>query len=879
MENFWDFCQADADFYELPYEDTGMPFPAAEKAAPVGWLKRRDGGWTHLLPSASMPPEQGWKVHVSVTAEHATATIDTIYEYCIEHGIAFKFLTSSRMHLLQNAKYAPRGGSGKFVTIYPADDSHLHAVLTELGDQLAGLEGPYILGDLRWREGPLYVRFGGYHKLLLQDGIGREVLAVRAPDGRLVPDIRGPIFAPPSWAPMPEFLLEAVASSAANSGEGLPYEVSKALHFSNGGGIYLAKDPSSGEQVVLREARPYAGLDGTGQDAVSRLYQEAETLRALADMEFVPHLFGTFQAWEHHYLVEEYIQGETLWDWMVAHNPVLGGESLGTAEYTATALGMLDQLEQMISRLNERGFVFADLHPRNVMVRPDGRLALVDFETAYRLETDREPTMGCPGFVSDHARSGRARDLYALSCLRVAMFLPLTALLDDARVDPADLVEAVTEVFPVPATLTHAAREGLRRPGVTRKKSRLRERFDIEEPGALRTLIGAVADSISGTATSERTDRLFPGDPQGLSDGGYNLAYGAAGVLAALHYAGRPIAAEHVDWLTAATRRHHARAGLYDGLAGAAVVLDTLGRHHDAAEAMDRAFSATTERAGHDLFSGLAGVGVALRHFACTTAESHWQDRLDVISHRLADVLPSTATGSSSDKRSPAGLLHGWGGAAVYFLRRYTDTNDSAYLDAARRAIDADLAHCAFSESGAMMVKRGSTALPFLGVGSAGLAAPIAEYLEHRTDERLAAAYDGILAACETTFTMESGLFGGRAGLLVSMAAAGRAAALRSHVHRLGWHAVDRADGVAFPGRWLLRLSMDLGTGSAGVLLALRATEIARSGFVSSDAERRRSRRSWAHGLGLPLPMTPDDAGHPILPGHKVRLVHQREEL
>lgn len=44
-----------------------------------------------------------------------------------------------------------------------------------------------------------------------------------------------------------------------------------------------------------------------------------------------------------------------------------------------------------------------------------------------------------------------------------------------------------------------------------------------------------------------------------------------------------------------------------------------------------------------------------------------------------------------------------------------------------------------------------------------------------------------------------------------------------AQVARLAWHAVDRAGALAFPGDQLHRLSADLATGSAGVLLALGA--------------------------------------------------------
>jgi hypothetical protein len=42
-------------------------------------------------------------------------------------------------------------------------------------------------------------------------------------------------------------------------------------------------------------------------------------------------------------------------------------------------------------------------------------------------------------------------------------------------------------------------------------------------------------------------------------------------------------------------------------------------------------------------------------------------------------------------------------------------------------------------------------------------------------------------------------------------------------VRRLNWHAVSYRGHMTFPGDQLLRLSMDLGSGTAGVLLALGA--------------------------------------------------------
>ena len=60
------------------------------------------------------------------------------------------------------------------------------------------------------------------------------------------------------------------------------------MHFSNGGGVYLGRDPRTDTEVVLKEARPHAGLDADGADAVARLDRETRCLRRLAGVPRVP---------------------------------------------------------------------------------------------------------------------------------------------------------------------------------------------------------------------------------------------------------------------------------------------------------------------------------------------------------------------------------------------------------------------------------------------------------------------------------------------------------------------------------------------------------------------------------------------------------------
>jgi hypothetical protein len=216
MEDYMWYCQHGLDFYDHP----GLS----------------DAG-THALLERRVP--DGWAVEI-------------VAKHCFARFVPFKVLTHRQTHLRLNGKYAPRGRSGKLITIYPSDPETLSSVLFELDAALEGKQGPYVLSDLRWRNGPLSVRYGGFNQMYTVDDRGQRVLAVRRPDGRLVPDSRGPSFRPPSWVELPDCVAEQQRMAKVETSGAMPYVVRKALHFSNGGGITNRSDPDVQDHVPAR---------------------------------------------------------------------------------------------------------------------------------------------------------------------------------------------------------------------------------------------------------------------------------------------------------------------------------------------------------------------------------------------------------------------------------------------------------------------------------------------------------------------------------------------------------------------------------------------------------------------------------------------------
>lgn len=834
------YCLVNRYFYDSTSRLSEHPrdFPLSRAPAPEGWTASNRGNWHVLHPIGADFPEQGWKVHVSACLDNVERVLDTVTDYCINRRVAFKFLRSVDALLLANAKYANRGSSGKFATIYPADEAQLERVLTELDEMLAGSAGPYVLSDLRWRQGPLYVRYGGFVERHCLSETGSVEPAIVDPHGRLVPDRRTPTFRYPDWVRLPPFLEPHLAARNSVKVDGLPYRIDRALHFSNGGGLYVAQDIATGAQVVLKEGRPHAGLDSDGTDAVARLRREQEMLERLAGLDTVPAVHDAFTLGEHHFLALEFIESTPLRKAIVARYPLvkLGADKQAIAEYTSWALDVHAKLERAVDAFHDRGVVIGDLHPFNVLLRPDGRVALVDFEVAAGIEEGRRQTLANPGFAAPRGWTGFDIDRYALACLRLFLFLPLTTLLAIDRAKAVHLAAAIAELFPVPAAFLDEAVQVIEdQPGSASPSPSSfysSRRFDPEHESWKQSR-ASLAGAILASATPDRDDRLYPGDIEQFQTGGLNLAHGAAGVLYALEVTGAGRYPEHEEWLLQRAMNPASRTtrlGFYNGLHGVAYVLDHLGYRAEALKVLDICASELDgrwDRLGLDLHGGLAGIGLNLAHFAAITADPSIRTAAITVAQAVADRLGTVdSVGEVSGGPHPyAGLMHGAAGPALLFIRLYEQTGQPALLDLARTALRQDLRRCVIRDDGSMEVNEGWRTMPYLAEGSAGIGLVLNHYLAHRDDDEFIEAMGRISRATRAPFYAAPGLFAGRAGLILYLCHGDgpQDRAIGDHIRRLAWHAIDYQGRPAFPGQELLRLSMDLATGTAGVLLAVGA--------------------------------------------------------
>jgi hypothetical protein len=400
--------------------------------------------------------------------------------------------------------------------------------------------------------------------------------------------------------------------------------------------------------------------------------------------------------------------------------------------------------------------------------------------------------------------------------------MPMTNLIGLHRVKAREFADIITEHFPVSREYLDQAVRVIVPPDTPPTPAPRIEADPAQWPRLRDDIVRAIVAS----ATPERDDRLFPGDPQVFGVGGLGLAYGAGGVLYALSVTGGGRYEQFEDWLAsrATNPPSGSRLGLYDGLHGAAFALEHLGHRQTALDTLDICLRDKWEALGPDLAGGLAGVGLNLLHFADRTGEP----ALRRAAHRAAELLvewdhPQDDSGISGGRHPHAGLMRGRSGQALFLIRMYDDTGDSRYLDAAAEGLRADLDRTVTRLNGSIEVNEGWRSMPYLDVGSAGIGLAVDQYLARRHDERFVEANKGIDVATRSAMYILPGLFSGRAGILAyQVSRRPRTDPLvAEQIRNLSWHALPYGGGMAFPGTGLLRLSMDLATGTAGVLLAL----------------------------------------------------------
>ncbi|MDX5152363.1 MAG: bifunctional protein-serine/threonine kinase/phosphatase [Acidiferrobacterales bacterium] len=143
------------------------------------------------------------------------------------------------------------------------------------------------------------------------------------------------------------------------------YEISRELHNSSRSHVYLAVDKESGQQVVLK----VPSVDLRDDEAyLERFLMEEWVARRVENAHILKPCEQTRKR-NYLYIVTEYIDGQTLVQWM-HDNPKPDIE---------TVRNIIEQIAQGLQALHRQEMLHQDLRPNNIMIDSAGTVKLIDF--------------------------------------------------------------------------------------------------------------------------------------------------------------------------------------------------------------------------------------------------------------------------------------------------------------------------------------------------------------------------------------------------------------------------------------------------------------------------------------------------------------------
>ena len=586
------------------------------------------------------------------------------------------------------------------------------------------------------------------------------------------------------------------------------------------------------------------------------LLKEARVLRRMQHSPFVPRFVELFQEWDHHFLVEEYVEGVLLSSYRALEDVGLLVQRTLTAQRVTDFCRRFGRLAatliEAIEEFHRHGVILGDLAPSNVFVDVDTlAVKLIDFEGAF-IEGEGGATQDATvttGFVHERRLRGErasfADDFYSLGSVLYSLILPVQEAFPLYPQVNGRFLDAIARDFGLPDEIgalvtalldgdVEGARTLARRLAGPPPAGR-RWRPMVDAPAQvtddeIRATVESVGDYILASFDTGRDDRLWPSDYRIFATNPLSVAYGALGTALFLQQAGRELPAEIRTWIGERPLDHETYPpGLYVGLAGLAWALDRLGFEDRAAEAIELAYRSPLAHQGPDVFFGAAGLGLASLYFWGRTRRPHHLDR----AREAAAALVATATPGeagphwiNADGGHYYGYAHGGSGIALFFLRLYQAGGDPGHLQFARDALEAEIRLAIHKDDYVVWHRSAEDSLlsPYWRYGTAGVGSALIRFAAVLDDERYRDLAVKAARYSSAKYVVYPGQFVGLSGMGEFLLDMYRFTGDQRHLRdarRLAetilLFRVPRPAGVAFPGEELIRLSTDYGTGSAGI--------------------------------------------------------------
>jgi tRNA A-37 threonylcarbamoyl transferase component Bud32 len=204
---------------------------------------------------------------------------------------------------------------------------------------------------------------------------------------------------------------------------GSRYRLRRVLGDGGMGTVYEAEDSMLKTRVAVKVLHPELGRD---RDAITALKDEARTTMQLSH-RYIVRLYDVRKTGTRYYLVMEYVDGETLYQFMQVHRRLP----------LETVLQLLAAAAEALDYAHRRGILHNDLKPANIMIDAEGVPKIIDFGVACAVDTaiHADYIMGTPDYMSPEQLAGDVldarTDIYALATICYELLSGCDAFPDD----------------------------------------------------------------------------------------------------------------------------------------------------------------------------------------------------------------------------------------------------------------------------------------------------------------------------------------------------------------------------------------------------------------------------------------------------------------
>ena len=196
------------------------------------------------------------------------------------------------------------------------------------------------------------------------------------------------------------------------------YRILSQLGTGGSSAVYKAEDTLLNDRLVAIKAISLRGLKAQEMIDLTGAFNREVLLLSGLKHPSVPHIYQSFSDREAWYVVMDFIEGTTLEKYLES----IAGERLQVGEVLDIALQISIVLDYL--HTGQPPVIFRDLKPANIMLKPDGRIALIDFGIArhFKPGKTRDTTpLGTPGYAAPE-QYGRAQttprtDIYSFGVI------------------------------------------------------------------------------------------------------------------------------------------------------------------------------------------------------------------------------------------------------------------------------------------------------------------------------------------------------------------------------------------------------------------------------------------------------------------------------